>query len=81
MRFWWTMGCGAEIRWQAVLKHCTIFYGSCEDSEDGQNFESEYWRKLQPSDFVPRVQVHVFLRRGDSESGLSHLQRHASGLQ
>lgn len=41
----------SEIRWQAVAQHCTILYGVCDDSNDGKNFRSEYWRKLQPSDF------------------------------
>lgn len=44
------------IRWQAVVQHCTILYGVCEDSNDGKNFRSEYWRKLQKSDFeTPNV--------------------------
>lgn len=44
------------IRWQAVVQHCTILYGVCEDSNDGKNFRSEYWRKLQNSDFeTPNV--------------------------
>lgn len=48
-------GC-VGIRWQAVAQHCTILYGVCDDSNDGKNFRSEYWRKLQPSDFeIPNV--------------------------
>ncbi|CAJ1338575.1 unnamed protein product [Effrenium voratum] len=44
------------VRWQAVVKHCTILYGTCHDSDDGVNFYSEFWRKLQPSDFdIPLV--------------------------
>ena len=35
-----------------MFKHCTILYGTCQDSDDGVNFQSEYWRKLVPSDFV-----------------------------
>eukprot|EP00438_Fugacium_kawagutii_P003352 Skav228233 [mRNA] locus=scaffold3112:38771:43467:+ [translate_table: standard] len=40
------------IRWQAVVQHCTILYGICEDSNDGKNFRSEYWRKLQSFAFL-----------------------------
>ena len=35
-----------------MFKHCTILYGTCEDSDNGVNFQSEYWRKLIPSDFA-----------------------------
>ena len=42
----------SQVRWQAVFKHCTILYGTCQDSDDGVNFQSEYWRKLIPSDFA-----------------------------
>ena len=70
----------SKIRWQAVVQHCTILYGVCEDSNDGKNFRSEYWRKLQNSDFVARQKLKAFECRKSSRGFDSIISIHHFNL-